>query len=427
MSQYYCPLCKQEVSKVLYEKITGVWQEKEQKLASIKKKEQELQRKEARMKEHFESEKKKLLSREQAKMKKELDLQQKSFLAKIKKEKEALKKQQDAIRKSFEKKLADETSKLMKQKQADQKRFENELKMKFDITAKTLIEKEKKKIQREKNIFDKEKNRQRDRYDKLNKQFMSMQSKSAVNLEKADKKIKLLEEQIRKNQTPQALGLLEEGVFLDKLKKMFPKDEFDHTGKGGDIVHHVCEKSCEIGLIVYELKKVGTFQTKHIDQAFTAKQQRNADYAMLVTNAKRSKDDFGFSTSKGVIIIHPTGALVLISLLREHIISISRLKLSKAKRDKTINAVLEYIQSPSFRNSIENIIEDTKDLYDRLTKEVKDHVKTWEFRLAKYRNIHTKAYSIESKAVKLLSDKTEKKALPDEMEITAISLPSAID
>jgi len=101
------------------------------------------------------------------------------------------------------------------------------------------------------------------------------------------------------------------------------------------------------------------------------------------------------------------------------------LKLSKAKREKTINAVLEYIQSPAFRNSIENIMQDTKDLYDRLTKEVKDHLKTWEFRLEKYRNIHSKAYAIENKAVKLLADK-DKKSIAVEREITAIDLPSAI-
>jgi hypothetical protein len=35
MAKYYCPLCKQEVSKTLYEKITGIWQEKEKKLAAL--------------------------------------------------------------------------------------------------------------------------------------------------------------------------------------------------------------------------------------------------------------------------------------------------------------------------------------------------------------------------------------------------------
>jgi hypothetical protein len=37
MSKYQCPLCKQEVSKALYEKITGIWQEKERQMANLKK------------------------------------------------------------------------------------------------------------------------------------------------------------------------------------------------------------------------------------------------------------------------------------------------------------------------------------------------------------------------------------------------------
>jgi len=427
MSQFYCPLCKQEVTKTLYEKITGIWKEKEQKLAVLKRKEQELRKKELKLKEQFEVEKKKLIEKEQTKMKKELDVQQKFFLLKIKRERDDLKKKQNDIRKSFEKKLTVETNRLMKRQQTDQRRTERKLKMKFELSAKTVIEKEKKKIEKEKTVFAKEKNKQMDRYTKLNKQFSSLQSKSVKDLNKADKKIKLLKEQVKKNQTPQMLGLLEEGVFLEKLKKMFPHDEFKHTGKGGDIVHYVREKSYNVGVIVYELKKVSSFQNKYIDQAFAAKQQRNADYAILVTNAKRAKDDFGFSSSKGIVIIHPSGALVLITILREHIMSISKLKLTKAKRNATINAVLDYIQSPSFRNGIENILEDTKELYAHLTKEVKAHVKTWEFRLTKYRNIHAKAYTIENKVVKLLNDKGGKKTLPSGTEITAIALPKEIN
>jgi len=128
-----------------------------------------------------------------------------------------------------------------------------------------------------------------------------------------------------------------------------------------------------------------------------------------------------------VIIIHPSGALVLISIIRDHIVRISKLKLSTEKRKQTIQAVLEYIQGPSFRNSIETIMEDTKELYVSLTKEVKDHLKIWELRVNKYRNVYSGAYSIETNVVNLLSDDTEKKALPRVEVIESIALPSKID
>ncbi|MBM3301778.1 MAG: DUF2130 domain-containing protein [Deltaproteobacteria bacterium] len=254
-----------------------------------------------------------------------------------------------------------------------------------------------------------------------------MQSKSRIAQEKASKKIALLEEQLKKDKTPQVLGLLEEGVFLEKLRSMFPTDRFDHTGKGGDIVHHIIDKQAEIGTIVYELKKVSSFSRNHVIQAFEAKNKRNADYGMLVTNAKRSKDDFGFCVSKGIIIIHPAGALVLVDIIRDHLIKIARLKLSAEKRRKTVQAVLDYIQGPTFRNGIESIIEDTKELYMSLTKEVKDHIKYWEVRINKYRDIQSGAHHIDTRVVKLLSSEAEGKRGGLEAEIVPIALPSKID
>lgn len=42
MESYLCPLCRQEVSKSIFEKITGIWDEKEKRLQAIKNKEKDL-------------------------------------------------------------------------------------------------------------------------------------------------------------------------------------------------------------------------------------------------------------------------------------------------------------------------------------------------------------------------------------------------
>lgn len=145
----------------------------------------------------------------------------------------------------------------------------------------------------------------------------------------------------------------------------------------------------------------------------------------MVTNAKRSKDDAGFSVSKNVIIIHPAAVMVLVTILRDHLMTVSRLKLSVEQRKQTVQAVLEYIQSANFKNSIDTIIQDTLDLYDDLKKEVEKHAKTWEFRLDKYRGIYAKTNHIQSKVVYLMEDdENRKKLLPAKM--VAISLPTEI-
>ena len=136
----------------------------------------------------------------------------------------------------------------------------------------------------------------------------------------------------------------------------------------------------------------------------------------------------GFSTAKGIIIIHPAGAIVLISILRQQLIQISRLKLSQEEKNKAIKSVLEYIQGANFKNSIENIIEDTKELYENMGKEVKDHIKIWNLRLHKYKNINLKANEINSNVIQLLSsDKKEQKQIEDKHEMGPISLPNKIE
>jgi len=412
---YYCPLCKQEVSEVLYEKITGVWEEKEKRLAGLKAKEEQLRLREKRMQIRFEAEKKEIAQKEQQK----LLAQKRAFEIVLEREKDSLKKKKNALESFFEKKLAKETNQILRQERAKQRLFEKTLREKIEVNAQRSIDKEMKKLQRRDRV-------QMDKYQKLNNQYISLQKRSDGDLTKAKKKIESLEEQIRKNQTPQVLGLLEEKTFLDKLTQEFPADRFEHTGKGGDIVHHIIDKNTEVGIIVYELKKVATFQKAHIGQTFEAKNKRNADYGILVTNAKRSKDDIGFSVTKGVIIIHPAGALALINIIRDQIIKISRLKLSAEKRNQAVKAVLEYVQGQSFRNGIESIIEATKDLYLSLTKEVNEHTKTWVLRLNKYRDMNSCAYAIETRVVNLLVEERGKTRLP-KGEIVPILLPAKID
>jgi len=434
MPQYYCPLCEQEVSKTIYEKITGIWKEKEKRLVELKLKEKKILKREKKLRKEFEDEKKKISAVEQAKWekellkqkssfdmaikkeKKELLKQKSSFDMAIKKEKEAIRKEKQSIKRDFEKKLSTEINRIKRLEQLNK----IELKRKFKNESNIIIEREQKKLQREKKRLEKSDRDQMNKYNMLNKQFISMRKQS-------DKKIKSLEEQIRKNQTPQVLGLLEEKIFLDKLKKMFSKDKFEHTGRGGDIVHYVINRGKEIGVIVYELKKVMTFNNKHIDQTLRAKQQRNADYGMLVTNAKRPKDNFGFLVEKGVIIIHPAGILVLVSILRDHLVTLSKLKLTRERRDQAVADVLNYIQSPSFKNSIERIIIDTEELYLDLQKEVKGHLRTWELRLSKYRSIHSGAIKIENNVVKLLSrDENQTERISDGDRLISIGLPTKI-
>lgn len=426
MAKYYCPLCKQEVSKTLYEKITGLWQEKEKKLAALRTKEKQLQKKARELEAQFEAEKKKMSKEHQSQLRKQLTGQKTLFTKKLELQEQRMAKTKEQIEKQFQSKLATETHKILKQEREKQKQAEKHLKAHIEKTSRERLDKEKRKLLKEKATLSRQQKLQRDKSEKLLQQYKSLQVRNKKQLESAERKINSLEEQIKKNQTPQMLGLLEEKVFLAKLQEAFPNDEYEHTGKRGDILHYIYDKRNKVGTIVYELKKVTKFNNAHIDQTRVAKQAREADYGILVTNAKRTKTDSGFSIARGIIIIHPAGALVLISILRENLIKMARLSLSQEERNRMIKAVLEYIQSPGFRNSLEEIIQSAIELYENLRKEITDHIRRWKYRLDKYRSIHSNANRIESRVVRLLVSDQERKQLPKQTKIEPISLPEKI-
>lgn len=410
---YNCPLCKQEVTKELYEKITGLWSAKEKALKDLKEKEKQIARK-------FEAKLKQLTSKsisDQARQKKQFE----SLL--LKKQQEAEKKRKQ-IEGSFQQKLAAETNRILKQSQAALKDREKALKATIEKSMRKSLDAEKKVIQSRTKSLEKKERIQRDKNQKLLTSFNALKDKSQKDVTTLRTKVEKLEEQLKKNETPQMLGLLEEKRFLAELEKNYPHDKFSHTGKGGDILHEVMDKDEKIGTIIYELKKVGKWDKKHVEQTYQAKQDREADYGLLVTNAKSSKNDIGFSTVRGIIIIHPAGAIVLINLLRYQLQNIAKLRLSKAERNKAIQAVMTFVESPKFTNSISNIIDDTIELYNNLQKETKEHIKTWQYRLEKYRNINSKANLIDSSVTKLIATSPTEDV--KRTKITTIALPAEI-
>lgn len=384
-----CPLCKQEVSKSLYEKITGIWADKENKMKELKQKEIALKKKEELLKAKFDKEKKLL----NYKNNQELN--------------------------NLKKKYEQERLKIENSKKSELKKFQKKIDMEF-----------RNKLKHEKHVLNiSMKNfelKNKEKFNKVLEQQKRANEKSKNENEKMSEKIKLLEEQVRVGQTPQMLGLLEEKVFLKSIKDEFLMDKFTHTGKGGDITHEIVEKGLTIGVIVYELKKVAQFSNSHVDQTIKAMNQREADYGILITNGKRAKDFILFK-QKQAIVIRPAGAIFLVKILRDHLVQVSKLKLSKGERSLKVNALLNYIQGPVFKNAINSFVSDSEELYENLQKEVKGHVKEWKFRLSKYRNIHANAFKVsEHLNQKSLSSKSTSME-NNKSKIISIDLPEKID
>lgn len=216
-----------------------------------------------------------------------------------------------------------------------------------------------------------------------------------------------LQEQLARETTPQIEGLLYEDKLTKALRDKFPFDKIKHTGKGGDILHFVMNKESHIGTIVYECKKVQHFYKSHIKQTANAKLKRDADFAILVTNATK-KNYKGFGSEKGILIVHPAGVLSLVDFVRRQLVIIDSLKLTKTQRDEAIGKIVRFIESAEFKNKLEAIIHETLELFESLKKEVEDHMKIWKLRYDSYRKIHQHTTDVKDKTHDILSGRKEK-------------------
>ncbi len=416
MKTYECPLCHQPVSISLYNQITGIWAERKKKMAQIKIKEAKLKK-----------DKKDLLNKmkeQQIRLKKQSEKTKQialkkadgQFKRKLKILKTKSSKIEEKAQKKIEKAIRIAHQKAQKEALASLYTFKKQSK----IEIKTKVKEEKRKTQEE----------AKQRYRKWQISLESATKRiSTMSVESKEQRarIKELEEQIKKQTTPQIEGLLYEITLIKELKKHFRNDVFDHEGKKGDVVHHILDKhNVEIGKIVYECKRVKKYDKKFITQAFEAKQIRKADFAILVTTVMKPKTQ-GFFAEKGVLIVHPAGVISLVSILRDQIIKIAQMKLGQEARDKAIKHTLKYLQSSEFSNSIEAITEEAINSYKELAIEVRKHLDGWKRRYGYYTKIYTEAIKVKDATATALSGQVEKKRVEEanfpQLQETTVELP----
>lgn len=219
------------------------------------------------------------------------------------------------------------------------------------------------------------------------KQLKKSLDLSAGKYQQANIEIKKLKQQIARGITPQIEGLLEEDNLLAKLKELFPQDRFEHPGKGGDIIQFVFTQGEQIGIIVYECKKVKNFDRKHIEQAKLARRQRNADFAILVTNAFPSKKQYYF-VEKTVFVISPISLEPIIQTLRDSLVRINMLRLSNEAKSKAVQKVYDYLASNEYSNKVNDMANQLMDLGRELKTEILSHRRVWEKRYQIYSTLY---------------------------------------
>jgi hypothetical protein len=274
---FKCPVCGKPLSQTEYDKALGLWAEKQEHIQHLEAEQKQLRDQARRDREKVEAERRKLQQQAQA-----------------------FKSEQAKLRAQNKKALAEQAQKAEQLLRQQREQIEKTMQRRMKTQIQEGVNKG---IAQQKNEFKKKENKM--------KQLENSLKLSASKYEQANDEIRRLKEQIEKGLTPQIEGLLEEKTLLAKLTELFPRDKFEHLGKGGDIIQIVIEQGREIGRIVYECKKVKHFDKKHIEQAKEARRIRHADFAVLVTNAFPSKKQYYF-VEKTVFVISPVSLQLLV-------------------------------------------------------------------------------------------------------------------
>ena len=204
-----------------------------------------------------------------------------------------------------------------------------------------------------------------------------------------DEKIRDLQrtiEQLKKGKTPQTEGLEWEPKLVARLRRKFQGDDIQHKGKQGDIFHIVKFEQKSAGTIIYECKRTARVSDEYIAQARKARKDREADFAVLVTTG-RKKGFSGFMQVDGVLIVSPLGIISLVALLRDHLIEMLKLEITKEERTIIAQRLVGHIASPQFKNPLEEMIRRASGLQNMLKREVQNHISVWKRRWDHYQTI----------------------------------------
>ena len=193
-----------------------------------------------------------------------------------------------------------------------------------------------------------------------------------------------------------------EEELVQALHEQFPDDRIEHRGKGGDVLHTVIDAGKPAGVIVYEVKKTRTFERAYVRQTKLAMETHGTTYGFLVSRALPARRS-GLCVVSGVIVVEPALAATVAAVMRDGIVSISRLRLSEDGKAEKTNALFEYLRSQDFTAAIQRIQERLAELRESLTRERSFHDGWWSSREQQYAAILREAAGIDARIRDLLS------------------------
>jgi hypothetical protein len=210
-----------------------------------------------------------------------------------------------------------------------------------------------------------------------------------LRLKELEKKLedqqKLAEEMKRRAEqgSMQLQGEVQELLLEELLHDHFPYDNIGEVGKGVEgadciqIVRNHIGSDC--GKIIFESKRTKTFNTAWIEKLKTDMRNKQADVAILVTQAY-PKDMHCFGERDGVWICSFSEVIALTTAMRHTIIRIAETKKAEENKGEKMQMLYSYLTGNEFRQQIETIVEGFLSMKNSIAKERVQMEKLWKER-----------------------------------------------
>jgi hypothetical protein len=219
------------------------------------------------------------------------------------------------------------------------------------------------------------------------REILEKAKEEAVNAEKARAfeenqklSIKLADlQRAWEKKTAEELGEGAEIKLLEALKKEFPEDKISQIPKGtqgADILHVVMLRGEECGTILYDSKNHKQFRHEHVAKLRTDQLAARAEHAILSTH-KFPECTRQLHIQDGVILVNPARAVIIATIVRQHLQQLHTLRLSAVERESKTGALYEFIISERCSQLLTRVDQRAEGLLDQQEKEIKWHENNW--------------------------------------------------
>ncbi|MDD3793848.1 MAG: DUF2130 domain-containing protein [Candidatus Gracilibacteria bacterium] len=368
--QIICPNCHANIDldKIADEKYSKLLKEQEERLKEEKEiqrqdfeKEKEIQREELRKQAIVWAEEKALKERQK------VELEMKDMASRLQKAEEE---QVQA------KKLELEFLKKQRELEDKEKNFELEIEKKLFEERKVI----------EKNLEEKLKeNSKKEMEEKVQNMQEEFRKKELETQKREEQMKKTIDDLKRKAEqgSQQIQGDVQEDDLKNALMQAFPIDKIDDvaTGvKGADLIQTVKNNFGQnVGIIVWESKNTKSWQDAWVMKLKDDKLKSNGNIAILVSSVL-PKEIKHFGMIDDIMVCSPEYAIAVATMLRDKLLSISKVEKSLEGKDIKMEMLYKYLSSQEFSGKISMMVDVFSNLKSGIDAERRAMEKNWKRR-----------------------------------------------